>query len=122
MEDILDSAVVEADGCEPDDRAVEEIVEQLKAKTPGIRLFQIVIPDNDEIYLAKKAPWRVYKSLLGKIKDEAQANETLVQRFLVYPDLTYEQVQEMDPGTVMLLAGQIQKGMGFSREASLKNW
>ena len=105
-----------------DKRTVEQIVEELKAKTPGIRLFQINVPDReDEIYIARQASWNEYKRLIGAVKIEADANELLVQKFLVHPAPNYEEIQtQWDPGLVVVLAQQIQKGMGFSSGASIK--
>ena len=101
-----------------------EIVEQLRAENPGMRLFQILVPDReDEVFLARKASWAEYKRLLGTVKTEADANEVLVQRFLVYPKPDYEELQtSWDPGLVVTLAAQIQKALGFSQGASIKNW
>ena len=101
-----------------------EIVEQLRADNPGLRLFQIVVPDREEeIFLARKASWAEYKKLLGTVKNEADANEILVQKFLVHPKPDYEEMQtQWDPGLVVTLAAQIQKALGFSQGASLKNW
>jgi hypothetical protein len=101
-----------------------EIVEQLRADNPGLRLFQIIVPDREEeIFLARKASWAEYKKLLGTVKNEADANEILVQKFLVHPKPDYEEMQtQWDPGLVVTLAAQIQKALGFSQGASLKNW
>jgi hypothetical protein len=103
---------------------VREVVEKLRAENPSIRLFQIVVPDRDgEIFLARKASWSEYKKLLGTVKNEADANEVLVQKFLVHPKPDYEEMQTTwDPGLIVTLAAQIQKGLGFSQGASLKNW
>ena len=101
-----------------------EIVEQLKTENPKIRLFQIVVPGReDETFLARKASWAEYKTLIGAVKNEADANEVLVQKFLVHPKPDYEaMLTEWDPGLVVTLAQQIQKGLGFTQGASLKNW
>jgi hypothetical protein len=106
------------------DEQVREIVDGLRADSPKLRIFQIVIPDRvDELFLARKASWAEYKNLIGAVKNEADANEVLVQRFLVHPKPDYEAVQtEWDPGLVVTLAQQIQRGLGFSQGASLKNW
>ena len=103
---------------------VREAVEKLRAEQPGLRLFQIVVPDREgEIFLARKASWSEYKKLLGTVKNEADANEVLVQKFLVHPKPDYEEMQTTwDPGLIVTLAAQIQKGLGFSQGASLKNW
>lgn len=103
---------------------VREVVEKLRAESPNLRLFQIFVPDRDEeIFLARKASWAEYKKLLGTVKNEADANEVLVQKFLVYPKPDYEEMQtHWDPGLIVTLAAQIQKGLGFSQGASLKNW
>jgi hypothetical protein len=103
---------------------VREVVEKLRADNPNLRLFQIVVPDREgEVYLARKASWSEYKKLLGTVKNEADANEVLVQKFLVHPKPDYEEMQTTwDPGLIVTLAAQIQKGLGFSQGASLKNW
>ena len=103
---------------------VRELVERLRAENPKLRLFQIVVPDRDgEIFLARKASWSEYKRLLGSVKNEADANEVLVQKFLVHPKPDYEEMQtDWDPGLIVTLAQQIQRGLGFSQGASLKNW
>ena len=106
------------------DDQVRELVDGLRAENPNLRLFQIVIPDReDELFLARKASWAEYKKLIGAVKNEADANEVLVQRFLVHPKPDYEALQtEWEPGLVVTLAQQIQRGLGFSQGASLKNW
>ena len=103
---------------------VRDLVEKLRADNAGLRLFQIVVPDREgEVFLARKASWAEYKKLLGTVKNEADANEVLVQKFLVHPKPDYEAMQtEWDPGLIVILAQQIQKGLGFSQGASLKNW
>ena len=103
---------------------IRELVAGLRADNPKLRLFQIVIPDReDEVFLARKASWAEYKKLIGAVKNEADANEVLVQRFLVHPKPDYEALQtEWEPGLVVTLAQQIQRGLGFSQGASLKNW
>jgi hypothetical protein len=103
---------------------VREVIESLRADNPKLRLFQIVIPDReDELFLARKASWAEYKKLIGAVKNEADANEVLVQRFLVHPKPDYEALQtEWEPGLVVTLAQQIQRGLGFSQGATLKNW
>ncbi len=102
---------------------IREIAEGLKADNPNLRLFQIFIPGReDEIFIARKAPWAEYKKLIGAVKSEADANELLVQKFLVHPKPDFEAMQtEWDPGLVVTLAQQIQKGLGFTQGASLKN-
>ena len=106
------------------DDQVREVIDRLRADAPNLRLFQIVIPDReDELYLARKASWAEYKRLIGSVKNEADANEVLVQKFLVHPEPDYEALQtEWEPGLVVTLAQQIQKGLGFGQGASLKNW
>ena len=107
-----------------DDDQVRNLVEKLRADNPNLRLFQIVVPDRDgEIFLARKTSWSEYKKLLGTVKSEADANEVLVQKFLVHPKPDYEEMQtQWDPGLIVTLAAQIQKGLGFTQGASLKNW
>lgn len=103
---------------------VQAIVDEVRAELPGARIFQIEVTDRPgEVYLARKASWSEYKRLLGSVKGEADASEMLVQKFLVYPKPNYEAIQtEWDPGLIMILASQIQKGMGFTQGATLKNW
>ncbi len=102
---------------------VNQIADQLKADNPNLRLFQILVPDRvDEIFIARKAPWSEYKKMISAVKNEADANELLVQKFLVHPKPDYQEMQmEWDPGLIVTLAQQIQKGLGFSQGASLKN-
>ncbi len=109
---------------ESSDTQVREIVERLKAENPKLRLFQIIVPGREEdVFLARKAPWSEYKSLIGSVKNEADANEILVQKFLVHPKPDYQEIlTEWEPGLVVTLAQQIQKGLGFAQGASLKNW
>jgi hypothetical protein len=101
-----------------------EIVEQLKAGDPDLRLFEIIIPGREEeVFLARKAPWIEYKGLIGAIKDEAAANEALVEKFLVHPKPDHQVIlTEWDPGLIVTLAQQIQVGLGFAKGASIKNW
>ena len=103
--------------------SLDQIVAALRAENPNIRLFQINIPDRpDDIFIARKASWAEYKRLIGKVKDEASANEVVVQKFLVHPKPDYEVLaNEWDPGLVVTLAMQIQRGLGFSDGASVKN-
>lgn len=102
------------------DSQLQTIVDQVRAQHPDWKLFQIVLPGRDEeVYLARKCPWGEYKRLIGKVKDEAEANEVIVQTFLAYPKVDYETMQlEWDPGLVVTLAQQIQRGLGFSQEAA----
>ncbi len=102
---------------------VREIADQLRADNPKLKLFRIFVPDReDEIFIARKAPWAEYKKLIGAVKNEADANELLVQKYLVHPKPDFETMQtEWDPGLVVTLAQQIQKGLGFTQGASLKN-
>ena len=106
------------------DEQAEEIVAQLKTDNPKLRLFQIIVPDReDELFLVRKASWSEYKRLIGAVKNEADANEILVQKFLVHPKPDYEEIQsEWDPGLIVTLAQQIQKGLGFSQGATIKKW
>jgi len=105
------------------DTQAREFVEQYKASHPGARLFQIILPGREELYMARKASWGEYKSIAGQIQSVPQLNEVLVQRFLVCPKPDYEAMQnEWDPGLVVALAGQIQKGLGFAEGAAIKNW
>jgi len=105
-----------------DDR-LQAAVALVRNEYPEARLFQISIPGDQEIYLARKCAWNEYKRLIGAVKDEVTANEILVQKFLVHPKLSYEQIDlEMDPGKVVILAQQIQKGLGFVTDGvTLKN-
>jgi len=105
------------------EQELQSILEQLRSENPNIRLFQIKVPDReDEIFIARKAPWSVYKKLIGSIKNEGDANELLVQKFLVHPKPDYEAMQnDWDPGLVVTLAQQIQKGLGFVKGAEIKN-
>ena len=106
------------------DTELEEIVQQLRSENPNLKLFQITVPGReDEIFIARKCSWREYKQLIGKVKDEAAANEVLVQKFLVFPKVDYETLNlQWEPGLVVTLANQIQKGLGFALEgAGLKN-
>ena len=102
---------------------LDAIIDALRTDNPNIRLFQINIPDRpDDIFIARKASWAEYKRLIGKVKDEASANEVVVQKFLVHPKPDYELIaNEWDPGLVVTLAMQIQRGLGFSDGASVKN-
>ena len=103
---------------------IEKTVETIKDKHPEWKLFQISVPDKfNEVYIARKCNWAEYKQLIGKVKDEATANEILVQRFLVYPKIDYETLNmKWEPGLIVTLAQQIQKGLGFTNDgASIKN-
>jgi hypothetical protein len=103
---------------------LENIIEQIKVEYPDARLFQITVPDReDEIFIARKCAWGEYKKMIGKVKGEAEANELIVQKFLVHPKVDYETLNlEWEPGLVVTLATQIQKGLGFALEgAGLKN-
>lgn len=108
---------------QPREAVVAEIVSRLREQNPGIRLFEINIPDRpDEVFIARKASWSEFKRMLGTAKSESEANELLVQKFLVCPAVSYEDFQtQWDPGLVVTLATQITKGLGFSQGASIKN-
>lgn len=101
---------------------VKEIAQGLKEEHPGMTFFQIAIPERDgEIFIGRRCSWNEYKRMLGTVKTEADANEILVQKFLVYPKPDFEAIQsEWDPGLVVTLAQQIQKGLGFTSGASVK--
>ncbi len=105
------------------DNKIREIAETLRANNPDLKLYRILVPGReDEIFIARKAPWSEYKKLVGAVKDEAAANELLVQKFLMHPKPDFEAMQsEWDPGLVVTLAQQIQKGLGFVQGASIKN-
>ena len=101
-----------------------KIIEELKSKNPNQKLFQILISgQEDKLYVARKCNWTEYKQLIGKVKDEAAANEILVQKFLVYPKTDYETLNlKWDPGLIVTIAQQIQKGLGFTGDgAQIKN-
>ena len=103
---------------------LQKTIEAIKTEHPNWKLFQIVVPNqDDEIFIARKCNWAEYKQIVGKVKDEATANEVLVQKFLVYPKVNYETLNlEWDPGLIVTLAQQIQKGLGFSGDgAQIKN-
>ena len=101
-----------------------KIIEELKSKHPNQKLFQIMVPEqNDKLFIARKCNWSEYKQLIGKVKDEATANEILVQKFLVYPKADYEALNlKWEPGLIVTLAQQIQKGLGFTGDgAQIRN-
>ena len=105
---------------------IDAAVAEAKAQHPDWKLFRIDIPGDDEVYLARKCSWAEYKRIaagLVKSSDEVSANEALVQAFLVHPRWTYEQVQfEVEPGKLVVLAQQIQRGLGFITDGvTLKN-
>jgi len=102
---------------------LQAAIATVRADYPDVKLFQIAIPGDDEVYLSRKCTWNEYKRLIGAVKSEVTANEILVQKFLVHPKLTYEQIDlEMDPGKVVILAQQIQRGLGFvSDGVTVKN-
>lgn len=106
------------------DDEIRAIVEALRAGNPNLRIFEIVLPEREgEIFLGRKCSWNEYKRLLGAVKNEADANEMLVTKFLVYPKPDFNAIQtEWDPGLIVTLAAQIQKALGFSQKASIKNW
>ena len=106
------------------DDEIKALVETLRAGNPNMRIFEIVMPEREgEIFLGRKCSWNEYKRLLGSAKNDAEANEMLVSKFLVHPKADYNAMQtEWDPGLIVTLAGQIQKALGFQQKASLKNW
>ena len=106
------------------DNNQNKIIEELKSKHPDKSLFQIIVPGQEEkLFIARKCNWSEYKQLIGKVKDEATANEILVQKFLVYPKADYEVLNmKWEPGLIVTLAQQIQKGLGFTGDgAQIKN-
>ena len=103
---------------------LNKTIEAIQAEHPNWKLFQIVVNSQDaDIFIARKCNWAEYKQIIGKVKDEATANEVLVQKFLVYPKVNYETLNlEWEPGLIVTLAQQIQKGLGFSGDgAQIKN-
>ena len=98
-------------------KRIDVAIASVRADHPDWKLFLIDIPDDDEVYLARKCSWNEYKRVaqsLVKAGDEVAANEAVVQAFLVHPKWTYEQIQfEVEPGRIVLLANQIQRGLGF---------
>lgn len=107
-------------------KQIDDAVATVRAEHPDWKLFLIEIPGDDEIYLARKCSWNEYKRVaqgLVKAGDEVAANEAVVQAFLVHPKWTYEQLQfEVEPGKIVLLANQIQRGLGFVTDGvTLKN-
>ena len=103
---------------------LQKAIDEIRAEHPEWKLFQIVVPGReDEVFLARKCNWAEYKQLIGRVKDEASANEVLVQRFLVYPKVDYETLNlKWEPGLVVTLAQQIQRGLGFAGDgAEIKN-
>jgi len=106
------------------DSEIRAIVDTLRAGNPSLRIYEIVMPEREgEIFLGRKCSWNEYKRLVGSVKNDAEANEILVTKFLVYPKPEFDAIQnQWDPGLIVTLAGQIQKALGFQQKASLKNW
>ena len=103
---------------------LNKTIEAIQTEHPDFKLFQIIVNGlEDKLFVARKCNWAEYKQIIGKVKDEATANEVLVQKFLVYPKVNYETLNlEWDPGLIVTLAQQIQKGLGFSGNgAQIKN-
>ena len=108
------------------EKRVDDAVAAVRAEHPDWKLVLIEIPGDDDVYLAWKCSWNEYKRIaagLVKSGDEVSANEALVQAFLVHPRWTYEQVQfEIEPGKLVVLAQQIQRGLGFVTDGvTIKN-
>ena len=101
---------------------IQEIVDQQREGNPDLALALIEIPDDDEIYITRLCGWGEYKNLIGKIEGEAEANEIIVQKFLVHPKIDYEKLQlDWPPGLVVSLAMKIQEALGFNKkEVALK--
>ena len=103
---------------------MKKIIDKICKDNPDLELFQIIIPGHEkEIYVARKCNWAEYKQFVGKLKDEATANELIVQKFLVHPKVGYEELSlKWAPGLVVTIAQQIQKGLGFVGDgAFIKN-
>lgn len=107
---------------------ITAIVKELKGKSPGLRIAQIIVPGREsDLFLARKCSWSEYKPVVGGSKTEADGLETIVTKFLIYPKPNFEAMQTdgdfWTPGLVANLARGIQKALGFSdNEASIKNW
>lgn len=101
---------------------IQKIVDRARASNPNLQLVLIEIPDDDEIYVAYLTGWGEYKNLIGSIEGEAEANEVIVQKYLVHPKVDYEKLQlEWAPGLVVGLAMKIQEALGFNKkEVTLK--
>jgi len=105
------------------DRKVGQVVATIRETMPNAKLFLIEVPGREEeIFIAKKGPWNEYKKLIGAVKGESGAFEALIDKYLVYPKPEYQMIQqEWDPGLVLVIGEQIQRGLGFTKGASIKN-
>ena len=106
---------------------VRSIVAQYRAdaKNPNIILFEICLPDNDEIYIGKVGSFEramKYAQLMTDEKvDNVKTQISFIQEFLVYPKLSEEQIARgMKPGSVIAISAAIQKANGFEDEAEIK--
>lgn len=108
---------------------LESIVARIKSEHPHWKLKLIVIPGReDEVYICRVDGWGGYKTLLDGLKDSSSSavstNENMIQKYLIYPKVGWEKLQDMEPGLITSLVSAINKAQGFlppGVEAEVKN-
>lgn len=105
------------------EQTAEEIAQKLTEEHPEWkgRLFQLVAPNLDGVFIARKCGYMEYAKTMKFVKDEAAAQKIIVEKFLVHPKIDYPDLVSMLPGQFTKMAQLIQNGLGFTEEGSIKN-
>lgn len=110
---------------------IAHIVAQYRAKHPNAQLFLIDLKGDDRIFIAKLGSFKAMAKFAKQIQDaKADFSEpmiNMVQKHLVHPELTYEQLADgpdveggLKSGHVVVIANKMQEANGFEDEAELK--
>jgi len=101
----------------------EAIIKELKNKYPQ-RLFQVKIPGDDGLYIARECSWSEFAPFVQNDKPSADILHGLVKAFLVHPqidsqDFEYNTSGDWPPGKIITLAQKIQEALGYSEAATV---
>lgn len=101
----------------------QTIIKDLKAKYPQ-RLFQVKIPGDDCLYIARECSWSEFAPFVQNDKPSADILPGLVKTFLVHPkidsqDFEYNTSGNWAPGKIITLAQKIQEALGYSEQATV---
>lgn len=103
----------------------KKIIEELITKYPQ-KLFQIEIPGDDGLYIARECNWSEFAPFVQTDKPNADMLPGLVKAFLVHPkiddqDFEYNTTGKWAPGKIITLAQKIQEALGYSESATVKH-
>ena len=99
------------------------VIAELRAKYPQ-RLFQVKIPGDDVLYIARECSWVEFTPFVQNDKPSADILPGLVKAFLVHPkidaqDFEYNTSGNWAPGKIITLAQKIQEALGYSEKATV---